>query len=114
MPTPASTISGTSVIISRRMRMLGWFWMPSPLPIGAPSGITALAPASIKRFATTMSSEVYGKTVKPSFTSTRVASIVACTSGNSVAWSPMTSIFTQSDRPTSRPSRAVRMASSAV
>ena len=39
------------------------------------------APASIKRFANTISSEVYGKTVNPSFTKTRVASSVACTSG---------------------------------
>jgi hypothetical protein len=47
-------------------------------------------------------------------TSTRVASSVACTSGYSVATSPITSIFTQSESPTSRPSRAARIASSAV
>ncbi len=35
-------------------------------------------------------------------------------SGYKVAWSPITSIFTQSDSPTSRPSRAARIASSAV
>jgi len=34
-------------------------------------------------------------------------------SGNKVCWSPITSSFTQFDRPTSLPSRAVRMASSA-
>ena len=33
-------------------------WMPSPLPIGAPSGITAAAPASWSFFATTTSSVV--------------------------------------------------------
>ena len=64
--------------------MLARFWMPMPLPMGAPKGMTADAPASMSRLATTMSSEVYGKTVKPSFTSTRVASMVACTSGNNV------------------------------
>src|SRR6266699_4923256 len=58
VPTPASKISGTPVIISRRMRMFAAFCIPSPLPIGAPRGITALAPASRSRFANTTSSDV--------------------------------------------------------
>ena len=45
VPTPASTMTGTRAC-SRMMRMLLGFWMPSPEPIGAPSGITAAAPAS--------------------------------------------------------------------
>ena len=45
VPTPAWTITGT-VENSRLMRMLFTFWMPSPEPIGAPSGMTAAAPAS--------------------------------------------------------------------
>ena len=45
VPTPASTITGT-VACSLMMRMLLGFWMPRPEPIGAPSGITAAAPAS--------------------------------------------------------------------
>ena len=45
VPTPASTITGTREN-SRMMRMLFTFWMPRPEPIGAPSGITAAAPAS--------------------------------------------------------------------
>ena len=56
----------------------------------------------------------YGRTTKPSFTSTRVASMSASLSGNSVRSSPITSSFTQFDSPASRPRRAVRMASSAV
>jgi hypothetical protein len=40
------------------MRILAAFCTPSPLPIGAPSGMMALAPASSKRLAKTMSSEV--------------------------------------------------------
>ena len=47
-------------------------------------------------------------------TRTRVASSSATLSGKSVCSSPITSSFTQFDSPTSRPSRAVRMASSAV
>src|SRR6266404_5779046 len=39
VPTPASTIRGTSVIISLRIRMFATFWMPIPEPIGAPRGI---------------------------------------------------------------------------
>ena len=34
------------------------FWMPRPLPMGAPSGITAAAPASSSFCATTTSSVV--------------------------------------------------------
>jgi hypothetical protein len=52
--------------------------------------------------------------MKPSFTSTRAASSVAGPSGNSVCWSPITSSLTMSAMPSSRASRQVRMASSAV
>ena len=45
VPTPASTMTGTPAN-SRMMRMLLRFWMPSPEPMGAPSGMTAAAPAS--------------------------------------------------------------------
>ena len=57
VPTPASTITGTRAC-SLMMRMLFGFWMPRPEPIGAPSGITAAAPASSRRRATIGSSEV--------------------------------------------------------
>src|ERR1043166_6772146 len=113
VPTPASTMTGTREN-SRMMRMLLAFGMPSPEPIGAPSGITAAAPASSSLRQTIGSSVVYGSTTKPSRTRTRVASISASLSGNSVCSSPITSSFTQFDRPASRPSRAVRNASSAV
>ncbi len=52
--------------------------------------------------------------MKPSFTSSRVASMSAAVSGKSVASSPMTSSFTQFESPASRPRCAVRTASSAV
>ena len=112
-PTPASTITGTRAW-SLMIRMLFGFWMPSPEPIGAPSGITAAAPASSSLRQITGSSFVYGSTTKPSATRTRVASSSAMLSGKSVRSSPITSSFTQFDSPTSRPSRAVRIASSAV
>ncbi len=35
-----------------------------PLPMGAPSGMTVAAPASISRLANTISSDVYGRTVR--------------------------------------------------
>ena len=49
--------------------MLYGLRMPSPEPIGEPSGITAAQPASASRRATTGSSVVYGSTVNPSSTS---------------------------------------------
>ena len=52
--------------------------------------------------------------MKPSLTRMRVAASSPSVSGNSVFSSPMTSSFTQWLRPASRPSRAVRTASSAV
>ena len=96
------------------IEMLFGFWMPRPDPIGAPSGITAAAPASSSLRHAIGSSVVYGSTTKPSLTSTFVASISASLSGNSVRSSPITSSLTQFESPASRPSRAVRIASSAV
>ena len=112
VPTPASTMSGTRAN-SRMMRMLLTFWIPRPDPIGAPSGITAAAPASSSLRQTIGSSLVYGSTTNPSRTSVRVAETSASLSGKSVRSSPMTSSFTQFDSPASRPSIAVRTASSA-
>ena len=57
VPTPASTIRG-SEIASRISSMLMGFWIPRPLPMGAPRGITAAAPASSSFFAMTTSSVV--------------------------------------------------------
>jgi len=57
VPTPASTISGT-LMASRMSVMFSRFWIPRPLPMGAPSGMTAAAPASSSFFATTTSSLV--------------------------------------------------------
>ena len=45
VPTPASTMTGTFTV-SRMSRRLCGLRMPSPLPMGAASGITAAQPAS--------------------------------------------------------------------
>ena len=50
VPTPASTSTGTLAPSTIR-RIITAFWMPSPDPIGAPSGMIATAPASSSRFA---------------------------------------------------------------
>ncbi len=70
--------------------------------MGAPSGITAAAPASSSFLAITGSSFVYGSTVKPSRARVRVASSSPIASGNSVRESPMTSSLTSVPRPASR------------
>ena len=45
VPTPASTITGTSDCSTMR-RMLTGFWMPRPEPMGAASGMMAQQPRS--------------------------------------------------------------------
>ena len=72
------------------------------MPLGAPSGMTAAAPASSSFLAMTGSSLVYGSTVKPSRESVRVASRRPRVSGKSVRESPMTSSLTKVPRPASR------------
>ena len=57
VPTPASTITGT-LSVSRMMRMWLRLRIPCPLPMGAPAGITDVAPASSSFFAITGSSLV--------------------------------------------------------
>ena len=47
--------------------------MPSPEPIGEPSGITATQPTCSRRWATIRSSEVYAQTSKPRRTSSSAA-----------------------------------------
>ena len=101
VPTPASTITGT-VTASRISLMLYGFRMPSPEPMGAPSGITAAAPASSSFLHITGSSFVYGSTVNPSRTRVRVAARSPSTSGKRVRWSPITSSLTSEPRPASR------------
>ena len=70
---PASRMTGT-VADSTISSMLCGLRMPSPEPIGAPSGITAAQPASASFRASTGSSLVYGSTTKPSATSFSAAS----------------------------------------
>ena len=56
-PRPASTITGQGSFLMIR-RMLVGLRTPSVVPMGAPSGITAAAPASCSRIACTTSSLV--------------------------------------------------------
>ena len=48
VPTPASTMTGTSTS-SIRMRIAFGFRTPCPEPIGEPAGMTAAAPSSARR-----------------------------------------------------------------
>ena len=57
VPMPASSISGT-LTASRISAMACGLRMPSPLPIGEPSGITAAQPTSSRRRPRTGSSVV--------------------------------------------------------
>ena len=110
VPIPASSTTGTFAR-SQISSMLWGFRIPSPVPIGLPSGITAAAPASSRRRARAGSSLVYGSTVKPRCTSSSVASSSSTPSGRSVSSSAMTSSFTQSVSSASRASSAVSRAS---
>ena len=113
VPIPASRMIGTPACSTIRAMLCG-LRIPSPLPIGEPSGITAEQPVCSSRLATTGSSFVYANTTNPSFTSRSAASNNSTTSGSNVMSSPMTSSFTQSVSNASRPSFAVRTASRAV
>src|SRR5215204_1385107 len=113
VPTPASRITGTRACSTISRRLYGLL-IPMPLPIGEPSGITAAQPASSRRRARIGSSFVYGRTVKPSATSSSAATSNSAGSGNSVWSSPITSSFTQSVSSASRASLAVVTASRAV
>src|SRR4030095_9703371 len=101
VPTPASTMTGTVTASRMSLRLYG-LRMPSPEPMGAPSGITAAAPASSSFLHMMGSSLVYGSTVQPSLASVAGASRSPMTSGNSVRESPMTSSLTMLPRPASR------------
>ena len=113
VPMPASRMTGTPAC-STIIAMLCGFRMPSPDPIGAPSGITAAHPTPSSCRASTGSSLVYGSTVNSSSTSSRAASSSSTGSGSRVCSSATTSSLTQSVPSASRPSRAVNSASLAV
>src|SRR6201997_4115399 len=113
VPMPASRTTGTSAwatIIS----MLCGLAIPSPVPIGEPSGITAAQPVSSSRLASTGSSLVYGSTTKPSSTNSSAALTNSTASGSSVRSSAITSSFTQSVCSASRANCAVSTASAAL
>ena len=113
VPTPASTSTGT-LAPSTISRIVTRFWIPSPDPIGAPSGMIATAPASSSRLAAIGSSTQYTIGANPSLARISQARIVSTMSGYSVRASPSTSSFTRSHPPASRASRSVRIASSAL
>ena len=77
---PASSTTGTGERAQTSSIRCG-LQMPSPEPIGAPSGITAAAPASASLRQTTGSSVQYGSTMKPFATSVSVARTSSSVSG---------------------------------
>src|SRR6516162_8677427 len=80
VPMPASSTTGTG----ERAQMISttcWLQMPSPEPMGEPSGITATAPASVSLPQTTGSSVQYGSTTKPFDTSVSAARTSSSVSG---------------------------------
>ena len=113
VPTPASTISGTWVIISRRMRRLVVFWMP-----GRSRSARQAASRRRRRHRSGAARDQIvvsiGKHDKAFLHQNAGGFQQPSLSGKRVCSSPITSSLTQFDRPTSRPRRAVRMASSAV
>mmetsp|Transcript_11932 Transcript_11932/g.35578 ORF Transcript_11932/g.35578 Transcript_11932/m.35578 type:complete len:265 (+) Transcript_11932:164-958(+) len=116
---PASTTTGT-LACSQMTRMQAAASMPWPEPMGEPSGMTVAQPTSSRWRQRSGSGLQYGSTAKPSSTSCRAAASVPTGSGSRYLESVMTSSLTKllpswpSDRATSRPSRAMRTASSAV
>ena len=110
---PASTIIGSS-ISSMSIWMNSRVASPLFEPIGAPSGMTAAAPALARSRAVLRSGYIYGMTMKPSFARISVARTVSQLSGSRYLLSRIISILTKSPQPHSRASRAMRTASSAV
>src|SRR3954462_9639481 len=80
VPMPASSTTGTAERAQISSIRCG-LQMPSPDPIGAPSGITAAAPASASLRQTTGSSVQYGNTTNPFPTSVSVARTSSSVSG---------------------------------
>ncbi len=110
VPAPASRITGTRACSTISWKLCG-LRMPSPEPMGDPSGMIAAQPTSSSFRASTGSSFVYGSTVKPSSTRVSAASSSSIGSGSSVRSSAMTSSLTRSVPSASRARRAVRTAS---
>ena len=80
-PIPASTTTGRSacsMIISICARVSNPLWVP----IGAPSGMRAAAPASWRRIAKTGSAFIYAITLKPSLARISAALSVSTGSGS--------------------------------
>ncbi len=113
VPAPASRITGTPARSAISWKLCG-LRMPSPEPMGEPSGMIAAHPTSSSFRARTGSSLVYGRTVKPSSTRVSAAFSSSSPSGSRVRSSATTSSLIQSVPSASRASRAVRTASPAV
>lgn len=113
VPAPASRTTGTVARSTISSKLWG-LRMPSPDPMGEPSGMIAAQPTSSSFRASTGSSFVYGSTVKPSSTRVSAASSSSTGSGSRVRSSAITSSFTQSVPSASRARRAVSTASPAV
>ena len=76
LPMPASTTMGR-LISSMRIRPISLVWRPRLVPMGAPRGMTAAAPAFTRSRATYRSGFMYGRTVKPSLARGSVALAVS-------------------------------------
>ena len=112
-PIPASTmigrsISSTSILTKSLVRI------PLLLPMGAPRGIMAAAPASAMSLAAERSGIMYGMGMKPSSASIPTALMVSLLSGRRYLVSRMISILMKSPQPSSLARRAMRTASSAL
>ncbi len=113
VPAPASRITGTRACSVINWKLCG-LRIPSPDPIGDPSGMIAAHPTSSSFRASTGSSFVYGSTVNPSSTNVSAASRSSIGSGSSVRSSAITSSLISEVPRASRASRAVNTASPAV
>ena len=113
LPIPASTMTGTSSS-STIILMKSLVRSPRLVPIGAPRGITAAAPASAMSRAAVRSGIMYGMGMKPSSASIPTALTVSLLSGRRYLVSRMISILMKSPQPSSLASLAMRTASSAL
>ena len=113
--TPATHgLKGTRGARSSNSRRTRGLRGPCPVPIGAPQGIRTSQPASRRRRQRTQSSVQYGRTWKPSLTSSTAASTRPNGSGCKFTSSPTTSSFMRLVSNSSRAMQAVFTASRAA
>ena len=112
LPIPASTMIGRS-ISSTIILMKSLVRTPLLLPMGAPRGMMAAAPASAMERAAVRSGIMYGMGMKSSLARSSTALMVSRLSGRRYLESRMISILMKSPQPSSLASLAILSASSA-